>query len=168
MKPILNLIILILLPPAIAEASVCEDLKSVTNQASDGFSSWKGSYDSDMEEYTALQRLPGASECVIDGDEEFPSYTCRWILGSENEMLTSYRSLVSQVTNCTNLFSRKPIIRAMPYTSRTTRYFSYKNEETTSIEERSVEFRIKIRSKSMTNLRNQENKNLVSITIERK
>lgn len=154
--------------PVFAQASVCDDLQTVTEQASSGFSDWKGNYDSELNEYAATQSLPGASGCFIEGDDEFPVYSCRWELSSENEMLSSYRSIVNEISSCSNIFSQRPRVRAMTGQGGSSRYYEYRNEETTLIEGRDTDFRIKVRSKSRINRRDHQEAHLVSVAVEQK
>lgn len=154
--------------PALAQASVCEDLAAISEQAANGFTDWKGNYDADLGEYAATQRLPGASECVIEGDDEFPVYSCRWELSSASEMLSSYRSLVDEISSCSNIFSQGAKVRSMPGQSGSSRYYEYRNENSSWIEGRGSDVRIKVRSKSRVDRKRQQETHLVTVAVEQK
>lgn len=160
--------ILLGIMPILAQAAVCEDLAAISEQASNGFTNWKGNYDADLEEYAATKSLPGARECVIEGDDDFPVYSCRWELSSANEMLTSYRSLVNEVSRCSNVFSEGASVRSIPGQSGSSRYYQYSNENSSWIEGRGSDVRIKVRSKSRLDRRSQQQTHLVTVAVEPK
>ncbi len=165
MKP---MIIFLCMFPIFAHASVCEDLQTVTDQASSGFSDWKGSYDSELNEYAATQSLPGATGCFIEGDDDFPVYSCRWEMSDESKMISNYHSLVNEISSCSNVFSQRPRVRAVSGQSGSSRYYQYRNEETTLIEGNGTDFRIKVRSKSRMNRRDHQEVHLVSVAVEQR
>ena len=154
--------------PFFAHASVCEDLKSITDQTSSGFANLKGNYDDDLSEFSATENLPGARYCVIDDDDEFPVYSCSWELSNENEMLSSYRSLVNEISGCSNLFSQKPKVRVMKSQGGSSKYFEYRNQESAWIEALNTDFRIKLGTRTKINRRDNQETHLISVAVERK
>jgi hypothetical protein len=81
-------------------ADLCSDIDSIYEASQNGFSAWKGHYDSDMSEYESKYNLQSASRCFIELDGTTKDYTCEWYIGTKDMMYANYNAFVQQIAAC--------------------------------------------------------------------
>lgn len=119
-----------------AAADDCEVFTKILNASRTGFAALQGPYDAELEQFTSLVALPGASQCYIEG-EPYPYYTCEWSYdGSQRKLVESaLADLVSSVSACIPqklLSSVKKMPDSDTRSSSLTR-FTFKNHQTIGV-----------------------------------
>lgn len=70
-------ILLIQASTATAQSPFCDQVRSVTDQAADGFRNLRGTLD-ETESYRSVYAFPGADACRISESTYTYEFTCRW------------------------------------------------------------------------------------------
>jgi len=83
-----------------SRADVCADIVNVYENSMHSFSSWKGLYDKDLENYKSHYKLQNAKSCSVTDDEYDLIYRCSWKMTDVQSMYQAYESLVYSIKNC--------------------------------------------------------------------
>lgn len=152
---------------AMVQADVCSDLSNVANEVGNGFSDWRGAYDSDLDEYAATYLLPGAGECTVVAGE-FPEYACAWELPDSNQMKSQYQGLLSEISSCTNLFPGNVRVRAYQHAANSTRYYRYQPAETSKFTSVNAPFEVSVRTRSSTRITTGQQRYSIKVVVSAK
>lgn len=89
------------LPYPAAATDDCAEFQQIMDARPSYFEGIRGAHDGDIDESTSLVRLPGASNCTIDGGNS-PSLSCDWRYpkDGEDEVKAARAELEKSVERC--------------------------------------------------------------------
>lgn len=147
-------------------ASVCQDIQTVTNSMQNNFDEWKGAYDQDLDEYSSTYALPGANECYItEGDDV--SYYCQWLMGSESQANEALNNISNDIAGCDNIFTTRPSSRQFSHPTRETSTSRTSNSRSIVIYANDIGAEIRVSARTRLNKRNGMTRHIVSVSVDR-